>query len=118
MISSSEFGVIPTSLLNLLIFQSDELKEEVQLEDKSEAESPIPPRDAVKLQVHSQDTQASYSLNGLQPETKYKVRSALNAFGLKMLSVQVCVKSYNKWGWSIMSEIVVISTISVVGRSI
>ena len=29
--------------------------------------------------------------------------------------LQVCVKSYNKWGWSILSEVVVIATDNVVG---
>ena len=32
-----------------------------------------------------------------------------------LLYLQVCVKSYNKWGWSILSEIVVIATNNVVG---
>lgn len=48
-----------------------------------------PPRESTKLQVHSDDTSVSYSLNGLQPNTYY----------------QVGVKSYNKWGWSQMSKI-------------
>ena len=42
----------------------------------SDEERCLPPRDATRLQVHSQphaDTTVRYSLNGLQPETMYKV---------------------------------------------
>lgn len=54
----------------------------------SKGETDSPPRDSTKLQVQSIDTHTSYSLNGLQPETEY----------------MVCVRAYNKWGWSNLSK--------------
>merc|ERR1719220_783192 len=79
---------------------TENLQENFKLDDKVSSSSSVsvPPRDSTKIVVHSQDNLASYSLNGLQPETKYKV----------------CVKSYNKWGWSILSDTVVIATNNVV----
>lgn len=40
------------------------------------------------FKVQSIDIHTSYSLNGLQPETEY----------------MVCVRAYNKWGWSNLSK--------------
>jgi len=68
----------------------------------SSAAASSPPRDSFKLQVHSDQTQFSYSLNGLHPETEY----------------MVCVKSYNKWGWSVISEIHSFKTLIAITETI